>query len=97
MDCRSEAVKAEEKWRMRSPRRQSVARISQQLTIEASAQLERSEGAEQLRAWDQKEIKGLQRELCHKDKALAEAAALLMAANKIQAPCHRAQVYVQAQ
>ena len=34
---------------------------------------------------DQREIKRLQQELHRKDKALAEAAALLMASNKIQA------------
>ena len=40
---------------------------------------------EKLRAQDQKEIKRLQKELQRKDKALAEAAALLLAAKKIQA------------
>ena len=40
---------------------------------------------ERLRAQDQKEIKRLQQELRRKDKALAEAAALLLAAKKIQA------------
>jgi len=34
---------------------------------------------------DQREIKRLQQELCRKDKALAEAAALLIASKKIQA------------
>ena len=40
---------------------------------------------EKLRAQDQKEIKRLQKELQRKDKALAEAAALFLAAKKIQA------------
>lgn len=40
---------------------------------------------EKLRAQDQKEIKRLQKELLRKDKTLAEAAALLLAAKKIQA------------
>ena len=40
---------------------------------------------EKLRSQDQKEIKRLQKELQRKDKALAEAAALLLAAKKIQA------------
>jgi len=34
---------------------------------------------------DQREIKRLQQELCRKDKALAEAAALLITSKKIQA------------
>jgi transposase len=40
---------------------------------------------EKLRAQDQKEIKQLKQELHRKEKALAEAAALLIAAKKIQA------------
>jgi hypothetical protein len=40
---------------------------------------------EKLRAQDQREIKRLKQELRRKEKALAEAAALLMAAKKIQA------------
>jgi len=40
---------------------------------------------EKLRAQNQQEIKRLKQELMHKEKALAEAAALLMAAKKIQA------------
>jgi transposase-like protein len=40
---------------------------------------------EKLRAQDQKEIKQLKQELRRKEKALAEAAALLIAAKKIQA------------
>ena len=40
---------------------------------------------EKLRAQDQREIKQLKQELRRKEKALAEAAALLMAAKKIQA------------
>ena len=35
---------------------------------------------------DQREIKRLQQELRHKDKALAQAAALLIASTKIQGP-----------
>jgi hypothetical protein len=40
---------------------------------------------ERLRAQSQKEVKRLQQELRRKDKALAEAAALLLVAKKIQA------------
>jgi len=40
---------------------------------------------EKLRAQDQKEIRRLKQELRRKEKALAEAAALLIAAKKIQA------------
>ncbi len=40
---------------------------------------------EKLRAQDQREIKRLKQELRRKEKALAEAAALLMAAKKIHA------------
>jgi len=40
---------------------------------------------EKLHAQEQREIKRLKQELRHKEKALAEAAALLMAAKKIQA------------
>jgi transposase len=40
---------------------------------------------EKLRAQDQREIKRLKLELRRKEKALAEAAALLMATKKIQA------------
>ena len=40
---------------------------------------------EKLRAQDQREIKALKKDLRRKEKALAEAAALLIAAKKIQA------------
>jgi transposase len=40
---------------------------------------------ERLRAQDQKEIKRLKQELCHKEKALAEAAALLITSKEIHA------------
>ena len=40
---------------------------------------------ERLRVQDQKEIKRLKQELRHKEKALAEAAALLIASKEIQA------------
>ncbi len=40
---------------------------------------------ERLRAQDQREIKRLKKELTRKDKALAEAAALLLVTKKMQA------------
>ena len=49
------------------------------LTLKEQKELER------LRAQDQKEIKRLKQELRRKEKALAEAAALLIASKKIQA------------
>jgi transposase len=42
-------------------------------------------GLEKLRAQDQREIKRLQKELRNKEKALAEAAALLLVTNRMQA------------
>ena len=42
---------------------------------------------EQLRAQDQREIKALKKELQRKEKALAEAAALLMLRKKWEAFC----------
>ena len=47
--------------------------------------LKEQKDLEKLRAQDQREIKRLKQELRRKEKALAEAAALLMAAKKIQA------------
>jgi transposase len=49
------------------------------LTLKAQKELER------LRAQDQREIKRFKQELRRKEKALAEAAALLIASRKIQA------------
>ena len=64
-----------ERWRQAS----QDANEKPVLTLQEQKELER------LRAQDQKEIKRLKQELRRKDKALAVAAALLIASNKIQA------------
>ena len=64
-----------ERWRQAS----QDANEKPVLTLKEQKELER------LRAQDQKEIKRLKQELRRKEKALAEAAALLIASKKIQA------------
>jgi transposase len=64
-----------ERWRQAS----QDANQKPVLTLKEQKELER------LRAQDQKEIKRLKQELRRKEKALAEAAALLIASKKIQA------------
>ena len=75
--CRERGLYPEqvERWRQAS----QDANNKPVLTLKEQKELER------LRAQDQKEIKRLKQELRRKEKALAEAAALLMAAKKIQA------------
>ena len=75
--CRERGLYPEqvERWRQAS----QDANEKPVLTLKEQKELER------LRAQDQKEIKRLQQELRRKDKALAEAAALLIASKKIQA------------
>jgi septin family protein len=64
-----------ERWRQAS----QDANEKPVLTLKEQKEVER------LRAQDQKEIKRLKQELRRKEKALAEAAALLIASKKIQA------------
>ena len=75
--CRERGLFPEqvERWRQAS----QDANEKPVLTLKEQKELER------LRAQDQKEIKRLQQELRRKEKALAEAAALLIASKKIQA------------
>ena len=68
-----------ERWREVS----QVANDKPVLTLKEQMELEK------LRAQDQREIKRLKQELRRKEKALAKAAALLMAAYKIQASGER--------
>ena len=75
--CRERGLYPEqvERWRQAS----QDANEKPVLTLKEQKELER------LRAQDQKEIKRLKQELRRKEKALAEAAALLIASKKIQA------------
>jgi transposase-like protein len=75
--CRERGLFPEqvERWREAS----QDANDKPVLTLKEQKELEK------LRAQDQREIKRLKQELRRKEKALAEAAALLMAAKKIQA------------
>jgi transposase-like protein len=75
--CRERGLYPEqvERWRQAS----QDANEKPVLTLKEQKELER------LRAQDQKEIKRLNQELRRKEKALAEAAALLIASKKIQA------------
>ena len=75
--CRERGLYPEqvERWRQAS----QDANQKPVLTLKEQKELER------LRAQDQKEIKRLKQELRRKEKALAEAAALLVASKKIQA------------
>jgi transposase len=75
--CRERGLYPEqvERWRQAS----QDANEKPLLTLKEQKELER------LRAQDQKEIKRLKQELRRKEKALAEAAALLIASKKIQA------------
>jgi transposase len=75
--CRERGLFPEqvERWRQAS----QDANEKPVLTLKEQKELER------LRAQDQKEIKRLKQELRRKEKALAEAAALLIASKKIQA------------
>ena len=75
--CRERGLYPEqvERWRQAS----QDANEKPVLTLKEQKELER------LRAQDQKEIKRLKQELRRKEKALAEAAALLIASTKIQA------------
>ena len=75
--CRERGLYPEqvERWRQTS----QDANEKPVLTLKEQKELER------LRAQDQKEIKRLKQELRRKEKALAEAAALLVASKKIQA------------
>ena len=75
--CRERGLYPEqvERWRQAS----QDANEKPVLTLKEQKELER------LRAQDQKEIKPLKQELRRKEKALAEAAALLIASKKIQA------------
>ena len=75
--CRERGLYPEqvERWRQAS----QDANEKPVLTLKEQKDLER------LRAQDQKEIKRLKQELRRKEKALAEAAALLIASKKIQA------------
>ena len=75
--CRGRGLYPEqvERWR------QAAADANEKpvLTLKEQKELER------LRAQDQREIKRLKKELTRKDKALAEAAALLLVTKKMQA------------
>ena len=75
--CRERGLYPEqvERWRQAA----QDANEKPVLTLKEQKELER------LRAQDQKEIKRLKQELRRKEKALAEAAALLIASKKIQA------------
>jgi transposase len=75
--CRERGLYPEqvERWRQAS----QDANQNPVLTLKEQKELER------LRAQDQREIKRLKQELRRKEKALAEAAALLIASKKIQA------------
>jgi transposase len=75
--CRERGLYPEqvERWRQAS----QDANEKPVLTLKEQKEVER------LRAQDQKEIKRLKQELRRKEKALAEAAALLIASKKIQA------------
>ena len=75
--CRERGLYPEqvERWRKAS----QDANQKPVLTLKEQKELER------LRAQDQREIKRLKQELRRKEKALAEAAALLIASKKIQA------------
>jgi len=75
--CRERGLYPEqvERWRQAS----KDANEKPELTLKEQKKLER------LRGQDQKEIKRLKQELRRKEKALAEAAALLIASKKIQA------------
>jgi transposase len=75
--CRERGLYPEqvERWRQAS----QDANEKPVFTLKEQRELER------LRAQDQKEIKRLKQELRRKEKALAEAAALLIASKKIQA------------
>ena len=75
--CRERGLYPEqvERWRQAS----QAANEKPVLTLKEQKDLER------LRSQDQKEIKRLKQELRRKEKALAEAAALLIASKKIQA------------
>jgi transposase len=75
--CRERGLYPEqvERWRQAS----QDANQKPVLTLKEQKELER------LRAQDQREIKRLKQELRRKEKALAEAAALLIASKKIQA------------
>jgi transposase len=75
--CRERGLYPEqvERWRQAS----QDANEKPVLTLKEQKELER------LRAQDQREIKRLKQELKRKEKALAEAAALLIASKKIQA------------
>jgi transposase-like protein len=75
--CRERGLYPEqvERWRQAS----QDANDKPVLTLKEQKELER------LRAQDQREIKRLKQELRRKEKALAEAAALLIASKKIQA------------
>jgi transposase-like protein len=75
--CRERGLYPEqvERWRQAS----QDANEKPVLTLKEQKELER------LRAQDQKEIKRLKQDLRRKEKALAEAAALLIASKKIQA------------
>jgi transposase-like protein len=75
--CRERGLFPEqvERWRQAS----QDANDKPVLTLKEQKELEK------LRAQDQREIKRLKQELRRKEKALAEAVALLMAAKKIQA------------
>ncbi len=75
--CRERGLYPEqvERWRQAS----QYANEKPVLTLKEQKELEK------LRAHDQREIKQLKQELRRKEKALAEAAALLLAAKKIQA------------
>ena len=86
--CRERGLYPEqvERWRQASPTWPTAsvpealdANEKPVLTLKEQKELER------LRAQDQKEIKRLKQELRRKEKALAEAAALLIASKKIQA------------
>ena len=75
--CRERGLYPEqvERWRQ----------ASQDATEKPVLTLKEQRELEKLRAQDQKEIRRLKQELRRKEKALAEAAALLIAAKKIQA------------
>lgn len=75
--CRERGLYPEqvERWRQAA----TDANEKPVLTLKEQKELER------LRAQDQREIKRLKKELTRKDKALAEAAALLLVTTKMQA------------
>jgi uncharacterized small protein (DUF1192 family) len=75
--CRERGLYPEqvERWRQAA----TDANEKPVLTLKEQKELER------LRAQDQREIKRLKKELTRKDKALAEAAALLLVTKKMQA------------